>query len=74
MLHKWFYDSFPTSKSITPEFLERCKKARKEAGLSIENVANDLGVTKGLISKFENGKNTNGYITFYYILELGVEI
>ncbi|PID83102.1 transcriptional regulator [Candidatus Campbellbacteria bacterium] len=49
--------------------LEELMKQRKEAGLSQQEVADKMDVTKSYISKIENGKINPSVSTFYRYVE-----
>lgn len=48
-----------------------CREYRKNLGLTQKAVAVEIGVSKELISAFENGRANNAYILLWY-LEKGI--
>lgn len=49
------------------ELGKRCKRFREDLGIKQLEVAIDMGVSRALISKFENGNTDSGVILSWYI-------
>lgn len=47
---------------------KRLKAWRKEQGLTLTNIADDVGVSQGSLSDIENGNSHPGYSTLYKLI------
>lgn len=61
-------------ENFKSDFIEKCVAARKIKKVTLQNVADELGYTKGNISAFEKGKNNSLLIAIYYIIKFDVEV
>ena len=53
---------------------DRCRKARKKYGMTLQDVGDTVGVTPGAVCKFECGLAESYALLLYYVGVLGVDI